>query len=69
MNFFGFDSKSKEITIGNDFWIFIATWLPLTLMTGAIYLLVVLWSFRQKRKKRMVSLPGVRSEKGMMLSS
>lgn len=69
MNLFGFDSKSKQITIGNDFWMFIATWLPLTLMTGAIYLLVVLWSWREKSKKRRGSLLGVCSEKGALMSS
>ncbi|TLD24526.1 hypothetical protein E2P81_ATG11862 [Venturia nashicola] len=68
MNFFGFDSKTRQITIGNDFWIFIAAWLPLTLMTGAIYLLVVLWSWRDKSKKGRSSAD-VSSEKGAMMSA
>lgn len=52
MNFFGFDSERMEITIGHDFWIFIATWLPLTLLTGAIYLLVLVLSGRKKNGKQ-----------------
>ncbi|QDS67852.1 hypothetical protein FKW77_007579 [Venturia effusa] len=52
MNFFGFDTKTRQITIGNDFWIFIATWLPLTLMTVAVYLFVLFLNRRKKTRKQ-----------------
>ena len=51
MNFFVFDTDSRTISIANDFWIFVATWLPLTLLTVAIYGLTVLSSSRAKGRK------------------
>jgi hypothetical protein len=51
MNFFVFDSGSKAIRISNDFWIFVATWLPLTLITGTLYMLIVYLDKRKKGKK------------------
>jgi len=52
MNFFGFDAIKKQITIGDDFWIFIATWLPLTFLTAAIYLFVLFLGWRAKEEKK-----------------
>jgi hypothetical protein len=51
MNFFVFDSSSKAIRISNDFWIFVATWLPLTLITGTLYMLIVYLDKRKKGKQ------------------
>lgn len=48
MNFFVFNQQTRGIEISNDFWIFIATWLPLTLITGTLYMLVV---YLDKRRK------------------
>ena len=33
MNFFGFNPKTGRIAIATDFWIYIATWIPFTLLT------------------------------------
>jgi len=51
MNFFAFDTVSKNIIIARDFWIFIATWLPLTLITGALYMAVLYFDRRAKGKQ------------------
>jgi len=50
MNFFVFDTVSATITIAHDFWIFVATWLPLTFITGAIYVLTLFFDARRKGK-------------------
>jgi hypothetical protein len=50
MNFFLFDPKSRQLVISPDFWMFIATWLPLTLLTGGIYVLILYIDARLKRK-------------------
>jgi hypothetical protein len=52
MNFFGFDAIKKQIVMGEDFWIFIATWLPLTFLTGAIYLFVLFLGWRAKEGRQ-----------------
>jgi len=53
-NFFGFGQGpgqgSAHIAIANDFWIFIATWLSLTGITGFLYLLIKHRSKRQSNK-------------------
>ena len=41
MNLFVFNQDTKRIVIAKDFWIYIATWLPLTLLTFVGYQLVV----------------------------
>lgn len=51
MNFFVFDSTHRRIVIANDFWVFLATWLPLTLVTVAIYLFIVWYDARSKQKE------------------
>ncbi|KAF2097250.1 hypothetical protein NA57DRAFT_77504 [Rhizodiscina lignyota] len=51
MNFFGFDAIHRRIVIANDFWIFIATWIPLTLITIGLYLFVVWMNPRTKGKR------------------
>jgi hypothetical protein len=50
MNFFVFDANAGRIRIAQDFWIFIATWLPLTFITGAIYIFIVWLDARVKKK-------------------
>ena len=42
MNLFVFNQQTMKIMIANDFWIYIATWIPLTLLTFLGYGLVVL---------------------------
>lgn len=41
MNFFAFDQVAREIVIADDFWVFMAVWIPLTVATGIFYLLIV----------------------------
>lgn len=41
MNFFAFDQAARRIVIANDFWVFLAVWLPLTGATAVFYLLIV----------------------------
>ncbi|KUJ15959.1 uncharacterized protein LY89DRAFT_587507 [Mollisia scopiformis] len=50
-NFFVFDQNAYQITIAHDFWIFIATWLPLTFITGALYIAVLWFDARRKGKQ------------------
>jgi len=50
MNFFLFNSESSSIIIAQDFWIFIATWLPLTFLTGAIYIFFI-WMHARRNDK------------------
>jgi hypothetical protein len=49
-NFFVFNEKTRKIVIGKDFWVFILTWLPLTLLTGLVYAAVVAADARRKGK-------------------
>jgi hypothetical protein len=51
MNFFVFDTTTYRITIAHDFWVFVATWLPLTIITAAIYILTLFLDARSKGKK------------------
>lgn len=41
MNFFVFDQVKRHIAIADDFWVFVATWLPLTMVTAAMYLVIL----------------------------
>lgn len=50
MNLFLFNPVSKKLQVSPDFWIFIATWIPLIVMTGAIYFLILYLDSRIKRK-------------------
>ncbi|PWY91787.1 hypothetical protein BO94DRAFT_533242 [Aspergillus sclerotioniger CBS 115572] len=50
MNFFVFDNDARQIVIAKDFWVFLATWLPLTMVTGLIYVLIVWFDAWWKRK-------------------
>ncbi|GLB02242.1 hypothetical protein AtubIFM57258_003584 [Aspergillus tubingensis] len=59
MNFFIFDEDLRQIVIAKDFWVFLATWLPLTLVTGLIYVLIVWFDAWWKRKPfRFFRRPG-----------
>ena len=42
MNLFAFNQQTMNIMIADDFWIYIATWIPLTLLTFLCYGLLVL---------------------------
>lgn len=33
MNFFVFNQQTMRIKVADDFWIYVATWLPLTILT------------------------------------
>jgi Mg2+ and Co2+ transporter CorA len=50
MNLFLFNPVSKRLQVSPDFWIFIATWIPLIVMTGATYFLILYLDSRIKRK-------------------
>ncbi|GES57632.1 hypothetical protein ATEIFO6365_0001092100 [Aspergillus terreus] len=50
MNFFDFNEANKQIVISNEFWIFVATWLPLTFLTMAVYILIVYFDKWWKRE-------------------
>jgi len=52
MNFFHFDPKARRIVIAGDFWIYLATWLPLTLVTIALYSLMRLNKKESKEKEK-----------------
>ncbi len=62
MNFFGFNNTSRRIIMGHGFWIFAATWLPLTLLTAAIY--VTFLRFDAAKKGKQVSWPWTRARPG-----
>lgn len=51
MNFFLFNPTSKQLEISPDFWIFIATWLPLTFITAALYVFILYIDSKLKQKK------------------
>jgi hypothetical protein len=51
MNFFVFNTDTNTIEISGDFWIFIATWLPLTFLTGLAY---SLWYWYPSRRNSMI---------------
>ncbi|PYI11466.1 hypothetical protein BO78DRAFT_413930 [Aspergillus sclerotiicarbonarius CBS 121057] len=62
MNFFDFNDESRQIVIAKDFWVFLATWLPLTMATGLIYVLIVWFDAWWKRKPfRLFQRPGKES--------
>ncbi|EAT82301.1 hypothetical protein SNOG_09966 [Parastagonospora nodorum SN15] len=50
MNFFLFDTETRKLVISPNFWIFIATWLPLIFLTGAVYVLILFMNSRSKKK-------------------
>ena len=42
MNFFAFNQRTARLVIAEDFWIYVATWLPLTTLTFLGYVIMVL---------------------------
>ena len=42
MNFFAFNERTARLVIAEDFWIYVATWLPLTMITFLGYVIMVL---------------------------
>lgn len=50
MNFFVFDAESRGLAMGANFWVFVATWLPLTGITVLIYILTLWLDARRKGK-------------------
>ncbi|KAF2671065.1 hypothetical protein BT63DRAFT_207541 [Microthyrium microscopicum] len=63
MNFFVFDTTTRRIVIGHDFWVFILTWLPLTLITGLGFYLMRYPGLFNKPKKRQAHVKAINSEK------
>jgi hypothetical protein len=51
MNFFIFDTDSWNLAIGDNFWVFVVTWLPLTIITTSIYVLTLWLNARRKGKR------------------
>ncbi|KAL9607553.1 MAG: hypothetical protein Q9167_007546 [Letrouitia subvulpina] len=61
MNLFEFDEKNRQLVIAKDFWIYLATWLPLTFFTFLGYL--ILKGFHEPEEYRVFSrLKGLRSK-------
>ncbi|KAL9044575.1 MAG: hypothetical protein Q9214_002296 [Letrouitia sp. 1 TL-2023] len=61
MNLFEFDENSRQLVIAKDFWIYLATWLPLTFFTFLGYLM--LKGFHEPQEYRVISrLKGLRSK-------
>lgn len=40
MNFFAFNQQNRSFVIAKEFWIYVAAWLPLTLLTLLAYLML-----------------------------
>lgn len=60
MNFFAFSQTNRKFMIADNFWIYVATWLPLTLLTLLAYLM--LKEFHEFNGKRvLVKLENLRS--------
>ncbi|KAH7398546.1 hypothetical protein BKA66DRAFT_407987 [Pyrenochaeta sp. MPI-SDFR-AT-0127] len=51
MNFFAFDDLSGRLKISPDFWIFSASWLPLSVVTGASYVFIQYFYSRRRRRR------------------
>ena len=49
MNFFEYSAASDGLVLGSNFWIFVASWLSITLLTLCIYLGIMLWRKRVLR--------------------
>ena len=41
MNLFVFNQDTNKLVVAQDFWIYVATWIPLTAVTFVLYGLVV----------------------------
>ncbi len=65
MNFFIFDQERWQIAISDNFWVFIATWIPLTLVTGAVYMIIV-WR-DARRKGRQFNWPWTNAKRAIQL--
>lgn len=52
MNFFTFDTDQNRIIVADNFWLFLTSWLPLTLLTGGIYLALTWFNDRRKQTKK-----------------
>ncbi|KAI1846701.1 hypothetical protein JX266_007274 [Neoarthrinium moseri] len=50
MNFFEFNDDTRNIMIGNDFWIFIVIWLVLIVITGGLF--VGVWWVKKRNSGR-----------------
>jgi hypothetical protein len=59
MNLFVFDDDTRRLRISPDFWIFIALWLPLTLITGGIYVFIK----SRPKSKHVIDEPDSRRHK------
>ncbi|KAF3037231.1 hypothetical protein E8E12_005570 [Didymella heteroderae] len=61
MNLFVFEDDTKKLRVSPDFWIFIVLWLPLTLITGGIYVFI---KSRPKSKRIVAAENGQRQRHG-----
>ena len=52
MNFFTFDGEARRINISDDFWKFVVTWIPLTLLTFLGYGLIMLRKKKTPKKEK-----------------
>jgi len=48
------------LVISKNFWVFLALWLPLTVITAVAYLLVLFFSKRAKAERERIALRNVR---------
>jgi hypothetical protein len=55
MNVFLFEERTRRLIISPNFWIFIAVWIPLTVMTGGVYAFI-----KSKSKSKRKALVGER---------
>jgi hypothetical protein len=58
MNLFVFNQRTNRIQISTDFWIYVATFVPLTLLTLGLWF-VLSRKTKQKREHRQKSMPPV----------
>ncbi|KAF7502289.1 hypothetical protein GJ744_006168 [Endocarpon pusillum] len=56
MNFFGYNNKTRRIEIGENFWIYVVTWVGLTLITMIFYRLFRMRHETRKRKTHRLPL-------------
>jgi len=55
-NFFLFDTSLNILRIANNFWIFLVSWLPLTVFTIALYFTIVWYKKHDATKNRVIDV-------------
>ena len=61
MNLFAFDMDDHRFMIAADFWIYVATWIPLTLFTYMAYR-VMKATHRERKELALTPVTGSRSK-------